>query len=81
MDTKTLPGSIKVAIIIQSAGKVVSEKILGMMDEEERRVIENHLAQMGEISPDVVEKVSQEFLDQLAGKAEPRQLAEPSPSR
>ena len=79
MDTKTLPGSIKVAIIIQSAGKVASEKILSMMDEDERRVIENHLAQMGEISPDVVEKVSQEFLDQMAERSEPRQLAGPPP--
>ena len=80
MDPKTLPGSIKVAIIIQSVGKVRSEKILSMMNEEERRVIKNHLAQMGEISPDVVEKVSHEFL-QLAGKAEPRQIGSPPPSQ
>jgi len=46
------------------------------MNEEERRVIENHLAQMGEISPDVVEKVSQEFL-QLTGKTEPRRIGGP----
>ena len=68
MDPKTLPGSIKVAIIIQSAGKVVAEKILSMMTEEERRVIENHLKQMGEISPEVVEKVSEEFLQMMANK-------------
>lgn len=76
MDPKTLPGSIKVAILIQSAGKVGSEKILSMMNEGERRVIENHLAQMGEISPDVVEKVSQEFL-QLSGKTEPHRIGGP----
>ena len=76
MDPKTLPGSIKVAILIQAAGKVSSEKILSMMNGGERRVIENHLAQMGEISPDVVEKVSQEFL-QLAGKTEPRRIGGP----
>jgi len=76
MDPKTLPGSIKVAIIIQAAGKVASQKILSMMDEGERRVIENHLAQMGEISPDVVEKVSQEFL-LMAGKTEPRRIGGP----
>lgn len=78
MDPKTLPGTIKVAIIIQSAGKVSSGKILSMMNEEERRVIENHLAQMGEISPDVVEKVSQEFL-QLAKTSAPRLTGGPSP--
>jgi len=78
MDPKTLPGSIKVAIIIQSAGKVGAENILSMMNEEERRVIENHLAQMGEISPDVVEKVSQEFI-RMSGEAEPRQIGGPPP--
>ena len=77
MDPKNLPGTIKVAIIIQSAGKVGSEKILSMMNEGERRVIKNHLAQMGEISPDVVEKVSQEFL-QLAGKTGPPRIGGPS---
>ena len=80
MDPKNLPGSLKVAILIQSAGKVASAKILGMMDEEERRVIENHLAQMGEISPDVVEKVSQEFI-RMSGGTEPRQIGGPPPSR
>ena len=76
MDPINLPGSIKVAILIQSAGKVGSEKILSMMNEGEKRVIENHLAQMGEISPDVVEKVSQEFL-QLAGKTIPPRIGGP----
>ncbi len=80
MDPKNLPGSLKVAILIQSAGKVASAKILGMMDEEERRVIENHLAQMGEISPDVVEKVSQEFI-RMSGETEPRQIGGPPPSQ
>ena len=79
MDPKNLPGSIKVAILIQSAGKVASAKILSMMNEEERRVIENHLAQMGEISPDVVEKVSQEFI-RMSGGTEPRQIGGPPPS-
>ena len=80
MDPKTLPGSIKVAIIIQSVGKVGAENILSMMNEEERRVIENHLAQMGEISPDVVEKVSQEFI-RMSGGTAPRQIGGPPPSQ
>jgi len=80
MDPKTLPGSIKVAIIIQSAGKVGAENILSMMNEGERRVIENHLAQMGEISPDVVEKVSQEFI-RMSGVTEPRQIGGLPPSQ
>ena len=80
MDPKTLPGSIKVAIIIQSVGKVGAENILSMMNEGERRVIENHLAQMGEISPDVVEKVSQEFI-RMSGVTEPRQIGGLPPSQ
>ena len=80
MDPKTLPGSIKVAIIIQSVGKVGSEKILSMMSPEERQVIENHLAQMGEISPDVVEKVSEEFL-RMSGEGKPRQIGGPPQSQ
>ena len=80
MDPKTLPGSIKVAIIIQSVGKVGAEKILSMMTSEERQVIENHLSQMGEISLDVVEKVSQEFI-RMSGGTEPRQIGGPPPSR
>ena len=80
MDPKNLPGSLKVAIIIQSVGKVGAEKILSMMNEEERRVIKNHLAQMGEISPDVVEKVSQEFI-RMSGETEPRRIGGPPPSQ
>jgi len=33
MDPKNLPGSLKVAIIIQSVGKVGAEKILSMMND------------------------------------------------
>ena len=80
MDPKNLPGSIKVAIIIQSVGKVGSAKILSMMNERERRVIADHLAQMGEISPDVVEKVSEEFL-RMSGETGPRQIGGPPPSQ
>lgn len=62
MDPKHLPGSIKAAILIQSAGKVMSEKLLARLRDEERNLVRDHLAQMGEISPDLVEKVAEEFL-------------------
>ncbi|MBW1783277.1 MAG: flagellar motor switch protein FliG [Deltaproteobacteria bacterium] len=62
MDPRNLPGSIKAAILIQSAGKVTSEKILNRLEEQERKLITEHLTQMGEISPDLEEKVAEEFL-------------------
>jgi len=62
MDPRNLPGSIKAAILIQSAGKVTSEKILNRLEEQERKLVTEHLTQMGEISPDLEEKVAEEFL-------------------
>jgi flagellar motor switch protein FliG len=76
MDPKHLPGSIKAAILIQSAGKVMSEKILGRLEDEERTLVRGHLVQMGEISPDLVEKVAEEFL-QLSERMKTPQLGSP----
>jgi len=78
MDPKNLPGSIKAAILIQSAGKVMSEKILSRLEDEERNLVKNHLAQMGEISSDLVEKVAEEFL-QLSERMKPPKLTSPPP--
>ena len=72
MDTKNLAGSLKVAILIQSAGKKESQKILDRLNGSERELVEKHLSQMGMISPDVVEKVAKEFTE-MAGKVKPRQ--------
>ncbi|MBW1745380.1 MAG: flagellar motor switch protein FliG [Deltaproteobacteria bacterium] len=63
MDTKKLAGSLKVAILIQSAGKVESQKILNSLSSSERELVKKHLSQMGMISPDVVEKVAKEFTE------------------
>jgi len=76
MDPKHLPGSIKAAILIQSAGKVMSERILGRLEDEERKLVREHLVQMGEISPDLVEKVAEEFL-QLSERMKAPQLGGP----
>lgn len=78
MDPKHLPGSIKAAILIQSAGKAVSERILNRLEEEERRLIKGHLVQMGEISPDLVEKVAEEFVE-LSERMRTPQLGSPPP--
>ena len=65
MDLANLPGSLKLAILIQSVDKNISEKILGSLTDSERNVVQGHLSQMGPISPDVVEKVAAEFTQML----------------
>lgn len=77
MDPRNLPGSIKAAILIQSAGKSVSERILNMLEEEERQLVQGHLEQMGEISPELVESVAEEFL-QLSNQMKTAPLGIPN---
>ncbi|MCJ7830662.1 MAG: flagellar motor switch protein FliG [Desulfobacterales bacterium] len=62
MDAKNLPGSLKAAILIHSMGKEASQAILNSLQEEERRLVQTHLAQLvGAIPPEIVESVAQEF--------------------
>lgn len=76
MDAKDLPGSIKAAILIQSAGNVISGKIFKRLNEEERQLVRDHLSQMGDISPDLVEKVAEEFI-QLSERMRTPQIDSP----
>jgi flagellar motor switch protein FliG len=62
MDAKNLPGSLKAAILIHSMGKEASQGILNSLQEEERRLVQTHLAQLvGAVPPEIVESVAQEF--------------------
>ncbi|MEA3279449.1 MAG: flagellar motor switch protein FliG [Thermodesulfobacteriota bacterium] len=70
MDPKTLAGSIKVAILVQSLEKEASQQILNSMSSAEREVIERHLSQIGDISPDLAEKIAEEFI-RLGGSGTP----------
>ncbi len=79
MDTKKLAGSLKVAILIQSAGEEKSQKILNSLSSSERELVKKHLSQMGMISPDVVEKVAKEFTE-MAGPVKPPQIKDASMS-
>ena len=79
MDTKNLAGSLKVAILIQSAGEEESQKILNSMSSSERELVKKHLFQMGMISPDVVEKVAKEFTE-MAGPVKPSLIKDTSMS-
>ena len=79
MDTKKLAGSLKVAILIQSAGEEKSQKILNSLSSSQRELVKKHLSQMGMISPDVVEKVAKEFTE-MAGQVKPPQIKDASMS-
>jgi len=61
MDTTNLPGALKVAVLIHSMGEEVSRDILARMGDTERKLIQEHMSQIDSISPEVVEKISQEF--------------------
>ena len=56
-----LTGSLKAAILIHSMGRPVAERILNRLTQEEKELVNQHLAQMGSISTEVVEKVAMEF--------------------
>ena len=79
MDTKKLAGSLKVAILIQSAGEEKSQKILNRLSSSERELVKKHISQMGMISPYVVEKVAKEFAE-MAGPVKPPQIKDASMS-
>jgi flagellar motor switch protein FliG len=61
MEANKLSGSLKVAILIHSMGRSAAESILTRLTEEEKELVNRHLAQMGNVSSDVVEQVAEEF--------------------
>ncbi len=63
MDADKLAGSVKVAILLQSMDGNAKQSVLGKMNDNERQLIDNILAQMGPISIDLVEKVAKEFTE------------------
>jgi flagellar motor switch protein FliG len=72
MDSKRLPGSLKVAILLQSLGREVSGQILASLTNSERTLVEGHLSQMGTVAPELVEKVAKEFLEMAGGRVVPQ---------
>jgi len=77
MDPNNLPGPLKVAILVKSVGEDASQKILSTMSEGERELIRRHMSQLGEVSPDLVEKVAKDFTEKAEQK-KVRQLEEKS---
>jgi flagellar motor switch protein FliG len=78
MDTNHLSGALKVAVLIHSMGEKVSRDVLGRMGPAEKKLVQQHLSQMNSISPEVVEKIAQEF-EMLAEKIKHRQAGKQAP--
>lgn len=62
METKKLPGAIKVAILIQSMNEIMREKILSMLGEKEKALLKQYLSNLGFVTPEMIENISSEFL-------------------
>lgn len=77
MDARNLPGPLKIAILARSLDPGAARVILQNLDNRERQVVDGHMAQLGTVSPDLVEKVAQEFADR-ARRAPLAKLAAPA---
>jgi flagellar motor switch protein FliG len=62
MDIRNLSGPLKAAILIRSLGPDVTGAVLNGLSENEKKVVTQHLDQMGTISTQVVEYVAREFM-------------------
>ena len=61
MDPKRIAGPVKAAILIHGLGKPLAETLLKQFTEVEQKRVQEHLAQIRTISPDVVKQVAREF--------------------
>ena len=77
MDIRNLSGPLKAAILIRSLGSELTGNILNGLSEAEKKVVNQHLDQMGTISAPVIEFVAREFMTDAAMKT---RSALPAPS-
>ena len=77
MDISNLTGPIKAAILIRSLGSDVTGTVLNGLSDDEKKVVNQHLDQMGTISSQVIEYVAREF---MASAAMRTRAALPTPS-
>ena len=61
MDPERIAGPVKAAILIHALGRPLADILLKRLNESEKEIINNHLAQIRTISPEVVEQVAKEF--------------------
>ncbi len=69
MDIRNLSGPLKAAILIRSLGPEVTGTVLSGLSEDEKNVVNQHLDQMGAVSPQVIEYVAREFMANAARRA------------
>ena len=77
MESTKLAGSIKVAILLQALGEARRQTIMNQLNEAERERLSGHLAQLGQVSPALVEKVAAEFIESLRHRST-RQIESPA---
>jgi len=77
MDPNNLPGSLKIAILIQSMSEESSQVIINSLDDREKEVVRNHLDKMGTISPELVEKIAEQFSEMTKRAKSKRLLGAP----
>jgi flagellar motor switch protein FliG len=65
MDARNLPGPLKVAILIQALDQEAAQRIIGSLNDKERKLIHGHLNQIGPVAPVLIEKVAREFTQKL----------------
>ena len=65
MNTASLPGTFKAAVLIHTLGHDASQSIISGMNESQRVIIQQHLEEMDNVPLDVIEEISQEFLNNL----------------
>jgi len=82
MDIRNLSGPLKAAILIRSLGPDVTGAVLKGLSEDEKKVVNQHLDQMGTISAQVIEYVAREFMTSAAMRTRSApQIASASPYR
>jgi len=69
MDIRNLTGPLKAAILIRSLGPEVTGAVLNGLSTDERKVVNQHLDQMGTISTQIAEYVAREFTASAARRA------------
>ncbi len=62
MDTTQLSGPLKVAVLMKALGKEAVQEVLMQLSDGEREQVMVHVSQLGDIAPEVIEKVAQEFI-------------------
>jgi flagellar motor switch protein FliG len=61
----TIPGPLKVAILIHALGEPASTEMLKHMNENEQLLIHSHLEKIGTVTPDMIDSVIGEFEQML----------------